>query len=60
MYFDPRIHTLAFIRSRSSFLLAVVLAVATTYISFNSSARLRTRLMEHATMLERHVRSSHF
>jgi hypothetical protein len=60
MYFDPRIHTLAFIRARSSFLLAVILAVATTYIPFNSNSRLHVHLMEHAVMLERHVRNSHF
>lgn len=60
MYFDPRVHTLEFIRSRSSFLLAVILAVATTYTAFNTSPRLHMQLMEHVMLLESRIRNEHF
>lgn len=59
MYFDPRLHTLPFVRSRSSFLLAVILAIASTYKSICPSARLHTLLMSHAHRLENVVRNNH-
>nr|KIR44715.1 transcription factor [Cryptococcus bacillisporus CA1280] len=59
MYFDPRLHTLPFVRSRSSFLLAVILAIASTYKSICPSARLHALLMSHAHRLETVVRNNH-
>lgn len=59
MYFDPRLHTLPFVRSRSSFLLAVILAIASTYRSICPSARLHALLMSHAHRLENVVRNNH-
>lgn len=59
MYFDPRLHTLPFVRSRSSFLLAVILAIASTYKSICPSARLHTHLMSHAHRLENVIRNNH-
>ena len=59
MYFDPRIHTLPYIRSRSSFLFAVILAIASTYTSICSSPRIHAQLMSCAIRLEAHVRSNH-
>jgi hypothetical protein len=59
MNFDPRLHTLPYIRSRSSFLLAVILSVATTFKTICSSARLHSRLVAHAQKLGDHVRNNH-
>lgn len=59
MYFDPRLHTLPFVRSRSSFLLAVILAIASTYKSICPSAHLHALLMSHAHRLETVVRNNH-
>ncbi|WVO25131.1 uncharacterized protein IAS62_006520 [Cryptococcus decagattii] len=59
MYFDPRLHTLPFVRSRSSFLLAVILAIASIYKSICPSARLHALLMSHAHRLETVVRNNH-
>lgn len=58
-YFDPRIHTLSYVRSRSSFLLAVILAIASTYSRFCPSARLHAQLVAHAAQLEANVRVNH-
>ncbi|WVQ97772.1 hypothetical protein IAU59_004886 [Kwoniella sp. CBS 9459] len=60
MYFDPRLHTLSYIRERSSFLLAVILAIASTYKSICSSGLLHAQLMNHAARLEMNVRNNHF
>lgn len=60
MYLDMRIHTLAYIRQRSSFLLAVVLAIATTYRSSGSTSSLNAQLMSHALRLESNAREQHF
>ncbi|OCF41834.1 transcription factor [Kwoniella heveanensis CBS 569] len=60
IYFDPRLHTLAYIRERSSFLLAVILAIASTYKSICPSALLHAQLMNHATRLEMNVRNNHY
>ncbi|WVQ79664.1 hypothetical protein IAT38_001764 [Cryptococcus sp. DSM 104549] len=59
MYFDPRLHTMSFVRCRSSFLLAVILAVASTYTSLCPSSRLHVQLMAHAEKLEAEVRKNH-
>lgn len=59
MHFDPRLHTLPYVRSRSSFLLAVILSVASTFKTICPSARLHSRLVAHASKLEDHVRNNH-
>ncbi|ODN85654.1 transcription factor [Cryptococcus wingfieldii CBS 7118] len=58
-YFDPRIHTLSYVRSRSSFLLAVILAIASTYKPLCPSSILHSHLMSHALKLETTVRNNH-
>lgn len=60
MYFDPLLHTLSHVRSKSSFLLAVILAIASTYKSICSSSLLHSRLMNHAVGLEARVRNEHY
>lgn len=55
MHFDPRLHSLEFVRRSSSFLLAVILAVASTYTRICTSARLHSQLMAHAERLEAFV-----
>lgn len=60
MYFDPRLHTLAFVRRSSSFLLAVILAVASTYTQICVSASLHSQLMAHAERLEAFVHKNNF
>ncbi|WVQ74083.1 hypothetical protein IAR50_003667 [Cryptococcus sp. DSM 104548] len=59
MYFDPRIHTLSYVRSRSSFLLAVILAISSTYKPLCPSSILHSHLMSHALKLESTVRNNH-
>ena len=59
MYFDPKLHTLEFVRERSAFLLVVILAVASTYTPICSSARLHEQLVVHAARLEGEVRNKH-
>ncbi|KAK8845637.1 hypothetical protein IAR55_006353 [Kwoniella newhampshirensis] len=59
MHMDHRLHTLPYVRARSSFLLAVILAMASTYIPLGSSSRLHSRLIAHVTKLESHVRNQH-
>ncbi|WVR04388.1 hypothetical protein IAU60_001390 [Kwoniella sp. DSM 27419] len=60
MYLDPRLHTLDYIRSRSSFLLAVVLAIASTYKELCTSMILHAQLMTHASRLEANVRNNNY
>lgn len=60
MYFDRRLHTLAFVRSSSSFLLAAILAVASTYTRICSSASLHSQLMAHAERLEALVHRNNY
>jgi len=60
MYLDPRIYTLASVRSRSSFLLAVILSVASTYTSLSPDARLHRQLVAHAARLEANIRNNHY
>jgi len=52
MYFDPHLHTLSYVRSRSSYLLAVILAIASSHISLNLSRRLHDELFLHVQRLE--------
>ncbi|ORY25458.1 putative transcription factor [Naematelia encephala] len=60
MYFDPRLHSLSFVRSRSSFLLAVILAIASEYRPLCASSRLHSQLMAHVARLEANVRNNHY
>lgn len=55
MYFDPRLHSLSYVRSRSSFLLATILAIASTYTALNSSRQLHDNLFLHVRRLEDEV-----
>ena len=55
MYFDPRLHTLAFVRTRSTFLLAVILSTASSYKAISPSALLHKRLQAHVIRLETKV-----
>nr|XP_019007650.1 uncharacterized protein I206_07665 [Kwoniella pini CBS 10737]OCF46431.1 hypothetical protein I206_07665 [Kwoniella pini CBS 10737] len=56
MYFDPKIHSLPFVRSRSSFLLAAILTVASGYISICSSSVLHSQLSIHTNRLMSYIR----
>ncbi|WWC96674.1 hypothetical protein V866_003546 [Kwoniella sp. B9012] len=58
MYFDPQLHSLPFIRSRSSFLLAVILATASTFTSLCASSLLHSQLTYHANRLLSHIRDN--
>jgi hypothetical protein len=58
-YSDPRLHTLHYIRSRSSFLFVVILAIASTYTQFCTSPQLHGSLMSHAHLLEANIRVNH-
>jgi hypothetical protein len=60
MHFDPRLHTLASVRRSSSFLLAVILAVASTYTEICASANLHSQLMAHAERLEAFVHKHNY
>lgn len=59
MHFDPRLHTIPFVRARSSFLLATILSVASTFKDINPSPKLHAQLVQHAAKLEAHVRLNH-
>nr|XP_018264996.1 uncharacterized protein I303_03178 [Kwoniella dejecticola CBS 10117]OBR87154.1 hypothetical protein I303_03178 [Kwoniella dejecticola CBS 10117] len=56
MYFDPKIHSLPFIRSRSSFLLATILTVASGYKALCSSSVLHAQLSIHTNRLVSWIR----
>ncbi|WWD05445.1 hypothetical protein V865_003522 [Kwoniella europaea PYCC6329] len=58
MYFDPQLHSLPFIRSRSSFLLAVILAMASTFTSLCASSLLHSQLTYHANRMLSHIRDN--
>ena len=60
MYFDPLLHTLSFVRSRSSFLLASILAFASLFVEICPSSRLHTQLLAHAQRLECLVVQQHY
>jgi hypothetical protein len=55
MYFDPQLHSLSYIRSRSSYLLVTILAIASTYITLNPSRQLHDNLFLHVSRLENEV-----
>jgi hypothetical protein len=55
MYFDPQLHSLSYIRSRSSYLLATILAIASTYIPLNPSRQLHDNLFLHVSRLENEI-----
>ena len=59
MHFDPQIHTLPFVRARSSFLLAVILASASAFTALGGTRQLHLSLRAHADRLEANVRNSH-
>ncbi|WVW80435.1 hypothetical protein I302_102417 [Kwoniella bestiolae CBS 10118] len=58
MYFDPQIHSLPFVRSRSSFLLSVILATASTYSTLCSSSLLHSQLAIHANRMVSYIRDN--
>ncbi|WWC88152.1 uncharacterized protein L201_003057 [Kwoniella dendrophila CBS 6074] len=58
MYFDPKIHSLPFIRSRSSFLLAVILCTSSTYTSLCSSNLLHSQLINHTNKMVSYIREN--
>jgi hypothetical protein len=57
-HFDAKIHTLAFIRSRSSFLLSVILAMASTFTLLCPDRHTHIKLRAHVNKLETHVRNN--
>ncbi|KAK4688960.1 hypothetical protein P7C73_g1146, partial [Tremellales sp. Uapishka_1] len=59
MHFDPQLHTLSFVRSRSSFLLAVILAMASGFTTLCSNRQMHLSLRAHAARLEANVRINH-
>ncbi|WRT65953.1 uncharacterized protein IL334_002904 [Kwoniella shivajii] len=60
MYFDPKLHTLSYVRSKSSFLLGVILAMASAHINVCQSVLLHSQLLNHVNRLETHVRNKNF
>ena len=60
MLFDPKLHTLSFIRSRSSFLLAAVLACATVFKPICADQTLHLALTAHVARLVAHVKVNSF
>lgn len=60
MYFDPRIHTLPYIRSHSSFLLCTILTISSAFKSISPSPLLHSRLVPHLTRLEHKIRTEGF
>ncbi|WWC62705.1 uncharacterized protein I303_105302 [Kwoniella dejecticola CBS 10117] len=57
MFFDPTLHTLPFVRQRSSFLLTVILTFASSFVSICPQRSIHHQLFRHAERLETHVRS---
>jgi hypothetical protein len=55
MYFDPQLHSLSYIRSRSSYLFATILSIASTYTTLNPSRQLHDNLFLHVSRLENQV-----
>jgi hypothetical protein len=60
MYFDPRIHTLPYIRSHSSFLLCTILTISSSFKPISPSPLLHSRLVPHLTRLEHKIRTEGF
>ena len=60
MLFDPKLHTLSFIRSRSSFLLAAVLACATSFKSLCADRALHLALSTQVARLAAYVKVNSF
>ncbi|KAH8079615.1 putative transcription factor [Filobasidium floriforme] len=60
MYFDPRIHTLPYIRSHSSFLLCTILTISSSFRPISPSPLLHSRLVPHLTRLEHKIRTKGF
>lgn len=55
MYFDPQLHSLSYVRSKSSYLLATILAIASTYIVLNPTRQLHDTLFLHVSRIENEV-----
>jgi hypothetical protein len=60
MHFDSRIHTLAYVRSRSSFLLSCILYSASIFKSICPSAVLHAQLKSHTAKMEIEIRNNHY
>lgn len=60
MYFDPALHTMAYVRSKSSFLFAVILSTASSYVKLCPSRRLHGQLAALVSRLRDQVLVEHY
>jgi hypothetical protein len=59
MYFDPKLHTLEYVRRTSSFLLSVILSLASSYTGISPAPRLCEILRTQVARLEQEVIRKH-